>query len=87
MPTSSHSTACTALSTARPYYCRARQSAPAIIFFDEIDGLAAARSEGSSGGGVGARVLSQLLTEMDGLQVIPQLLYPWSTQGIILSKG
>ena len=42
---------------------------PAIIFFDEIDGLAAARSEGGGGGGVGARVLSQLLTEMDGLQV------------------
>ena len=50
--------------------CRARQAAPAIIFFDEIDGLAEARGDG--GADVGARVLSQLLTEMDGLQVGPR---------------
>ena len=50
-------------------FARARAAAPAIIFFDEIDGLAGAR--GSEGGsGVGQRVLSQLLMEMDGLQVI-----------------
>lgn len=51
-------------------FARARAAAPAIIFFDEIDGLAGNRmtvSEGHSG--VGDRVLSQLLMEMDGLQV------------------
>jgi len=48
---------------------RARQAAPAIVFFDEIDGLAAARSAGGGAPGVGDRVLSQLLGEMDGLQV------------------
>jgi len=48
---------------------RARQAAPAIVFFDEIDGLAAARSGAGGAPGVGDRVLSQLLGEMDGLQV------------------
>ena len=45
-----------------------------MIFFDELDGLAASRSEGGArqhgGTGVGERVLSQLLVEMDGLQVL-----------------
>lgn len=49
-------------------FARARSAAPAIIFFDELDGLAGSR--GSEGGsGVAERVLSQLLMEMDGLQV------------------
>ena len=47
-------------------FARARGAAPAVIFFDEIDGLAGARG---GGGGAGDRVLAQLLTEMDGLQV------------------
>lgn len=49
-------------------FARARSAAPAIIFFDELDGLAGSR--GTEGGsGVAERVLSQLLMEMDGLQV------------------
>lgn len=50
--------------------CRARAAAPAVIFFDEIDGLAGVRGEGGAGGAAAAgdRVLAQLLTEMDGLQ-------------------
>ena len=51
-------------------FARARAAAPAIIFFDEIDGLAGARGDGESG--VAERVLSQLLMEMDGLQVTLQ---------------
>eukprot|EP00897_Mesotaenium_endlicherianum_P009169 jgi/Mesen1/8280/ME000045S07746 len=59
----------------RALFARARQSAPSIVFFDEIDGLAGTRGgDGEGGGGkgggstsVGDRVLSQLLTEMDGL--------------------
>ena len=46
---------------------QARAASPAIIFFDEIDALAASRDGAAAGGGVGARVLSQLLHEMDGL--------------------
>ncbi len=54
------------------FICRARTSQPAIIFFDEIDGLAGVRdSAGSGSPGVGERVISQLLVEMDGLQVMP----------------
>lgn len=47
-------------------FSRARQAAPAIVFFDEIDGLTTAR--GAGGAGVRERVLSQLLSELDGLQ-------------------
>ena len=48
-------------------FSRARSLAPSIIFFDEIDALAPKRSKDSKGGG-GDRVLTQLLTEMDGIQ-------------------
>lgn len=53
---------------------RARAAAPAIVFFDEIDGLAGVRGEAGGGGAAAAvdRVLTQLLTEMDGLQVCQQ---------------
>lgn len=50
---------------------RARAVAPSVIFFDEIDALAGSRSlDGSGGGGsrVTERVLSQLLTEIDGIE-------------------
>jgi len=55
---------------------RARAAAPSIIFFDEIDALAARRGEGGEGGGggVGARVLAQLLHEMDGVQPLTSVL-------------
>ncbi|CAK9088575.1 ATPase family protein 2 homolog (Spermatogenesis-associated factor protein) (Spermatogenesis-associated protein 5) [Durusdinium trenchii] len=48
---------------------RARLAEPTVVFFDEIDALAGARgSEANQGaGGVADRVLSQLLTEMDGI--------------------
>ena len=46
-----------------------RQNSPAIIFLDEIDGLATKRTEGDAAAGMHNRVLSTLLTEMDGLQV------------------
>ena len=49
---------------------KARKASPAILFFDEIDGLVGARSTGSGSGGVdvGERVLSQMLQEMDGIK-------------------
>jgi SpoVK/Ycf46/Vps4 family AAA+-type ATPase len=46
---------------------KARASAPSIIFFDEIDAMAGKR--GATNSGVSDRVLSQLLTELDGAQV------------------
>jgi SpoVK/Ycf46/Vps4 family AAA+-type ATPase len=44
---------------------RARLASPAVIFFDEIDAIASKRGGRSSGG---ERLLSQLLTELDGIQ-------------------
>ena len=46
-------------------FARARQSAPALLFFDEIDALAPARGRADA---ALDRVLAQLLTEMDGLE-------------------
>ncbi|CAI7906653.1 unnamed protein product [Closterium sp. NIES-53] len=53
----------------RTLFSRAKAAAPAIVFFDEIDGLAVARSKagGGASGGVGDRVMTQLLLEMDAL--------------------
>lgn len=51
----------------RSLFAKARANSPAIIFFDEIDGLAVTRGQENDGTSVGDRVLSQLLVEMDGL--------------------
>lgn len=51
----------------REVFRRARQASPCIIFFDEIDSLAPVRALGG-GNGVSERVVSQLLTELDGIQ-------------------
>ena len=48
----------------RELFERARQAAPAIVFFDELDAIAAERGSGDDSG-VGERVVSQLLTELD----------------------
>jgi len=51
----------------RQLFDRARDSAPAVVFFDELDALGAARSD-DGGDGAPERVVSQLLTELDGLE-------------------
>lgn len=51
----------------REVFRKARASAPSVVFFDEIDALAAERGRSSGGTDVGDRVLTQLLIEMDGL--------------------
>ena len=56
----------------REVFDRARQAAPAIIFFDEIDAIARERGAGGDSG-VTERVVSQLLTELDGLAENPNL--------------
>ncbi len=52
----------------REIFKKARQSGPAIIFFDEIDAIAPSRGRGHSDSNVTERVVNQLLTEMDGLE-------------------
>ena len=51
----------------RETFRKARSAAPCIIFFDEIDAIAARRSEASSSRVV-EQVVAQLLTEIDGLE-------------------
>jgi len=51
----------------RETFKKAKQAAPAIIFLDEIDAIAPVRGTGSDSK-VTERVISQLLTEMDGLE-------------------
>ncbi len=52
----------------RQIFRRARQVAPAIIFFDEIDAIAPARGLRHDTSGVTDRIVNQLLTEMDGIE-------------------
>ncbi|KAL5553617.1 hypothetical protein UlMin_041018 [Ulmus minor] len=53
----------------RNTFQRARLAAPSIIFFDEADVVAGKRGKGSGNNiSVGERLLSTLLTEMDGLE-------------------
>ena len=51
----------------RAVFEAARNAKPCVLFFDELDSLAPARGRGSDGGGVMDRVVSQLLTEIDGM--------------------
>jgi len=50
----------------RETFRKARQSSPCIIFFDEIDAIAPVRGLGYGDSHVTERVISQILTEMDG---------------------
>ncbi|RLI12617.1 AAA family ATPase, partial [Candidatus Bathyarchaeota archaeon] len=52
----------------REVFRKAKQAAPSIIFFDEIDAIAPVRGSGVGDSNVTERVISQLLTEMDGLE-------------------
>ncbi|RZC77329.1 hypothetical protein C5167_001525 [Papaver somniferum] len=52
----------------RGIFDKARQSAPCVLFFDELDSIATRRGNSiGDAGGSGDRVLNQLLTEMDGM--------------------
>jgi transitional endoplasmic reticulum ATPase len=51
----------------REVFRKARMAAPAVIFFDEFDSLVPGRGRGYADSGVSERVISQLLTEMDGV--------------------
>jgi len=52
----------------REVFKKAKQAAPCIVFFDEIDALVPVRGTGGGDAHVAERVLSQLLTEMDGVE-------------------
>ena len=52
----------------REVFSKARENAPTVVFFDEIDSIASERGQNSGDSGVGERMVSQLLTELDGLE-------------------
>src|SRR3989442_1270814 len=68
----------------REVFRKARQAAPCIIFLDEIDALAPSRSSGSSDSHVTDRVVSQILTEIDGLEELHNVLIIGATNRVDL---
>ncbi len=52
----------------REVFRKARQASPCIIFFDEIDSIAPVRGSNAGDSQVTERVISQFLTELDGLE-------------------
>jgi transitional endoplasmic reticulum ATPase len=52
----------------REVFRKARSAAPCVIFFDEVDAIAPKRAAGEGDNQVTKRVVSQLLTELDGLE-------------------
>jgi len=57
----------------REVFRKARMAAPAVIFLDEMDSLAPRRGLGFGDSGVTERVISQLLTEMDGIVTLEDI--------------
>jgi transitional endoplasmic reticulum ATPase len=58
----------------REVFRKAKQAAPCIVFFDEIDALVPVRSAGGSESRVAERVISQFLTELDGVEELRDVL-------------
>lgn len=58
----------------REVFRKAKQAAPCIIFFDEIESLVPARGAGSTDSHVAERVLSQFLAELDGVEELKGVL-------------
>jgi transitional endoplasmic reticulum ATPase len=57
----------------REVFRKGRMAAPAVIFFDEIDSLVPRRGMSYGDSGVTGRVISQLLTEMDGILALEDM--------------
>ncbi len=53
----------------REVFRKAKMAAPCIIFFDEFDSIAPSRGRHTTDSGVSEKVLSQFLTELDGIEV------------------
>jgi transitional endoplasmic reticulum ATPase len=63
----------------REVFRKAKMAAPAVIFFDEIDSLVPRRGSGFGDSNVTERVISQLLTEMDGLEKLENIVVVGAT--------
>lgn len=58
----------------REIFRKARQAAPCLIFFDEIDAIAPTRGAGFGDSHVTERLISQMLTELDGLEILTNVI-------------
>jgi transitional endoplasmic reticulum ATPase len=58
----------------REVFRKGRTAAPAIIFFDELDAIIPKRGLGYADSGASERVISQLLTEIDGIESLQNVL-------------
>ena len=58
----------------REIFRKARQASPCVIFFDEIDSLVPKRGSGNSESHVTENMVSQILTEIDGLEELHDVL-------------
>jgi len=58
----------------REVFRKGRTAAPAIIFFDELDAIVPKRGLGYGDSGASERVISQLLTEIDGIESLQNVL-------------
>ena len=58
----------------REIFRKARQAAPCIIFLDEVDSLVPRRGSGNSDSHVTENIVSQILTEIDGLEELHNVL-------------
>jgi transitional endoplasmic reticulum ATPase len=54
----------------REVFRKARMAAPSILFFDEVDALLPRRGSGESDARVTEKVISQFLTELDGIELL-----------------
>ena len=63
----------------REIFRKARQAAPCIIFLDEVDALVPRRGSGGSDSHVTENVVSQILTEIDGLEELNNVLIVGAT--------
>jgi transitional endoplasmic reticulum ATPase len=68
----------------RDTFRKAKQAAPCIIFFDEIESLIPARGGGSTDAHVSERVLSQFLAELDGIEELKGVLVLGATNRLDL---
>ena len=58
----------------REVFRKAKQAAPCLLFFDEIDALVPRRGSGASDAGVSERVVGQFLAELDGIEKLTGVL-------------
>ncbi len=58
----------------REIFRKARMASPSILFFDEIDAMIPKRGSGEADARVTERVISQFLTEMDGMEILGEVI-------------